>query len=257
MATDIIVEYGEHRNLLRAILAGFGHYMNYLNRLALNYVDEVICVSKRQCEIILKYLPELRNRAIVIYNLPPSLSSIGKRISKEPTLVYASGGSYIKGFNMFLEMLTRVLKRHECKIYVTYGRKTSSLERSLLDKLSQKLNSKLIVLGRLPYKEYLKLHEHVWSLLFPSIYEEPLPYAVVESMLMGTMPVAARVGGVPEVVGGSPAEEYLFTTGDVDEFVDKIEMLLSQSRDNIMDVGSKLREAVLKKFSPEVVKKGS
>jgi glycosyltransferase involved in cell wall biosynthesis len=87
------------------------------------------------------------------------------------------------------------------------------------------------------------------------VCEEPLPYAVVESMLMGTMPVASRVGGVPEIVGGSPAEEYLFTPGDVNEFVDKIEAILSQPRDSIADTGSKLREAALKKFGSETIEK--
>jgi glycosyltransferase involved in cell wall biosynthesis len=60
---------------------------------------------------------------------------------------------------------------------------------------------------------------------------------------------------VPEIVEGSPAEEYLFTPGDVEEFVDKIESLLSQSRDNIADAGSKLREVALKKFDIEIIEK--
>jgi glycosyltransferase involved in cell wall biosynthesis len=74
----------------------------------------------------------------------------------------------------------------------------------------------------MPHEEYLKLHESAWGLLFPSLCEEPLPYAVVESMLMDTMPVAARVGGVPEIVEGSPAEEYLFTPENISEFVNKV-----------------------------------
>jgi glycosyltransferase involved in cell wall biosynthesis len=60
---------------------------------------------------------------------------------------------------------------------------------------------------------------------------------------------------VPEIVEGSPAEEYLFTPSDVEEFVDKIESLLSQSRDNIADAGSKLREAALKKFDSKTIEK--
>jgi glycosyltransferase involved in cell wall biosynthesis len=60
---------------------------------------------------------------------------------------------------------------------------------------------------------------------------------------------------VPEIVGGSPAEEYLFTPGDVEEFVDKIEALLSLSKENIMDVGSSLTEAVLKKFNSDHVRR--
>ncbi|MCG2867610.1 MAG: glycosyltransferase, partial [Vulcanisaeta sp.] len=76
---------------------------------------------------------------------------------------------------------------------------------------------------------------------------------VVESMLMGTIPIAARTGGVPEVVVGSPAEDYLFTPGDANEFMDKIEAVLTQSRDYLLDVSAKLREHVLKLFNTKYV----
>ena len=70
---------------------------------------------------------------------------------------------------------------------------------------------------------------------------------------MGTIPIAARTGGVSEVVVGSPAEDYLFTPGDANEFMDKIEAVLTQSRDYLLDVSAKLREHVLKLFSTEYV----
>jgi glycosyltransferase involved in cell wall biosynthesis len=111
----------------------------------------------------------------------------------------------------------------------------------------------LVILGRLPYSEYLKLHEHAWGLLFPSIWEEPLPYAVVESALLGTVPVASRVGGVPEVVEGTPAEEYLFAPGDAEELAEKVEMLASQPRDYVLEVGMKLRERALKLFDAKKI----
>ena len=72
---------------------------------------------------------------------------------------------------------------------------------------------------------------------------------------MGIIPIAARVGGVAEMVRGSPAEEYLFTPGNIDEFVGKMEMLLSQSRDSIVDAGFSLREVALKKFDLKAIEK--
>jgi glycosyltransferase involved in cell wall biosynthesis len=70
---------------------------------------------------------------------------------------------------------------------------------------------------------------------------------------LGTIPIASRVGGVPEIIRGSPAEEYLFTPGDTNEFIDRIEKLLSQSRNNIIDVGLKLREHVLRLLNEESI----
>jgi len=253
VTTDAIVEYREHRSLLRALLAGLGHYANHINRLAVMFADKIICVSQRQYEILLKYLPELREKAVVVYNPPPPLPIIDKKVSREPILIYPGGGSYVKGFHMAIGALVRVLKRHNCKAYVISGREVPSRESLRLRSLRKRLGDKLTILSKMPHEEYLKLHESAWGLLFPSVCEEPLPYTVVESMLMGTMPVAARVGGVPEIVEGSPAEEYLFTSGDVDELADKIEVLLSLSKESIVNVGMKLRGHVLRLFDEEKI----
>ena len=88
-------------------------------------------------------------------------------------------------------------------------------------------------------------------MLFSSICEEPLPHAVVESALLGTVPVASRVGGVPEIVEGTPAGEYLFAPGSAEELAEKVEMLASQPRDYVLEVGAKLRERALKLFDVE------
>jgi glycosyltransferase involved in cell wall biosynthesis len=90
----------------------------------------------------------------------------------------------------------------------------------------------------LPYIEYLELHECAGGLLFPSIWEEPQPYAVVESALLGTVPAASRVGGVPEVIENTPAEGCLFALRSA-------EALVSQPRERVLEVGAKLRERAL------------
>ena len=253
IATDIIVEYGEHESLLRAILVGLGHYVNTVNRIALNYVDRVICVSRRQCEILVEHIPELKGRTTVIYNPPPPLPGIGKNLDEEPTLLYAGGGSYIKGYHLALKTLTRIAARLKCRIYMIHVKEVGNAK-MVVERISQTLNGRLIPLDRMQHKEYLELLRRTWGLLFPSIVEEPLPYAVVESMLMGTIPVASRVGGVPEIVEGTPAEEYMFTPGDAGELLDRVEKLVSQPREAIVDTGMKLREHALRLFNEGEIK---
>jgi glycosyltransferase involved in cell wall biosynthesis len=255
MATDMIVEYGEHKNLIRTLLTGLGHYINYINRLAIRFVDKIICVSHRQYEILTKYVPGIRDKTYVIYNPSPPMPTVNKRIGEEPTLLYAGGGSYIKGFTMLFNAIARLLKRSKAKIYVIHGDRISPRERSLLEKMSERSNKKLIYLSRIIHKEYLKLHEDVWGLLFPSISEEPLPYVIVESLLAGTIPIASKAGGAMEVVDNTPAEKFLFTPGDLDEFVNKIEMLISLSREEVLDIGTRLREHVFKIFDKNKIEK--
>jgi len=110
-----------------------------------------------------------------------------------------------------------------------------------------------IVYEELPYEEVIKLHARAYALLFPSIWEEPLPYVIMESMPLGTIPIASRVGGVPEIVKGTPAEEYMFTPGDAREFLDGVEKLILQPREAIVDTGMKLREHALKLFNKEEI----
>jgi hypothetical protein len=45
----------------------------------------------------------------------------------------------------------------------------------------------------------------------------------------------------------------LFTHGNIDEFIDKLEMLLSHSRDNLVNVGIRLKEHTLKLFNEEEI----
>jgi glycosyltransferase involved in cell wall biosynthesis len=137
-ATDIIVELGEHKSLLRALITGFGHYINYINRLATILADKIICASHKQCEIISRHIPEVRNKAEVIYNPPPPISNqptISKRIGEEPILVYAGGASYIKGFQILLKALAKILRKYEAKAYVIL-RKASPREKAFVNETS-------------------------------------------------------------------------------------------------------------------------
>jgi glycosyltransferase involved in cell wall biosynthesis len=252
-AQDFLVERMEHGSLPRAAAAGLGHYANRaVGLLALRCADAVVCVSKRQRDILLRYIPGLRGKTAVIYNPPPPLPSVGKKLGSEPVFVYAGGSSYVKGFHVLLEFLRKAAKGgacRSCRFYVVAGRGSEGR----LKALSAALGGRLVAMDRMPRGEYLKLHRRAWGLLFPSICEEPLPYAVVESALLGTVPVASRVGGVPEVVEGTPAEEYLFAPGDAEELAERVEALASQPRDYVLEVGAKLRECVLRLFNAEKI----
>jgi len=254
IATDIIVELGEHKSSLRALLAGFGHYINYINRFAAMLADKIICVSHRQCEIILRRIPEIWSKAEVIYNPPPPIPTINKRVNDEPTLIYAGGASYIKGFQILIKTLTKILRKHKARAYIILG-KAYPKEKAFVMKLAREVNGRLIPLDRLPYNEYLKLHEHAWALLFPSISEEPSPYAIVEALLLGTIPIASRVGGIPEIAKGSLVEEYLFMPGNINEFLNKIESLLSKTKNYISEAEIELQEHARKLFDRRSIEK--
>jgi len=47
-----------------------------------------------------------------------------------------------------------------------------------------------------------------WALLFPSCWEEPMPYAVYEALLMGVPVVALPIGGQAELISQTPSAQF-------------------------------------------------
>ncbi|MEM2297824.1 MAG: glycosyltransferase family 4 protein [Ignisphaera sp.] len=239
----------EHGSVARALFAGFTSPMNRLCRVWLKDVDAIICVSRRQYEIIKSMLPELADKIKIVYNPPPAIPMVEKRLER-PTFMYLGGESYVKGFHVFLKASRKLLKRYpNVRFLLTQKFRNSTV--SVIERLEKAYN----LHGYLEYEEVLKLHSITYALLFPSIWEEPLPYAVMEAMLMGTIPIASKVGGIPEIVGGTYAEKMLFKPGNIEELLNKIESVLTMSSEQIANVGHRLREAILKKFDPEVIKR--
>jgi len=253
LTTDVVVELGESGSLLRAVASGFGHYANALNRVALLHADSVICVSRRQCEILEKHAPEVRGKAAVVYNPLPPMPDVEKRPDEVPTVLYIGGGSFIKGFHIAVKTLAKVLASHNARAYVIAGRSVRPEQARLLEKLSKKFGERFVVLGRIPWEELLRLYSRAWALLFPSINEEPLPYAVLEAAAMGTIPVAFRVGGVPEVVEGTSAEKFLCEVADVGCLSEKIEDIFGMSREKLVDMAIEIEESVKGRFDLESV----
>ncbi len=55
----------------------------------------------------------------------------------------------------------------------------------------------------------LRLVASAWALLFPSCWEEPMPYAVYEALLMGEPVVALPIGGQAELISQTPSAQFM------------------------------------------------
>ena len=162
-AADFLVEYGKHGSLPRATAAGLGYYVNRaVSMLVLRCADAVVCVSRRQREILLKHLPELKSKTTVIYNPPPPLPVICKNPSRDLVFVYAGGSSYVKGFHALLKFLSRVARRGgcgSCRFYVVAGH---GPERPL-KVLFVALEGRLVALGAAFPLDFSRSRCRTWS----------------------------------------------------------------------------------------------
>jgi len=127
----------------------------------------------------------------------------------------------------------------------------------ILKRLSEKYrNLEIRVVGRVEYEELLEIHKKAWALLFPSIWEEPLPYAIVESSILGTIPIASAIGGVPELLGGTIAQQYMVSPGNAEDLVKRVAEMCSLGVNDVMVLGYKLRGEVLQRLDPNRIERG-
>jgi len=268
----VLAPYEEHKhriildNIRLERMKSFKHCAGvgllwWLPKLARKWVsqaDKVICVSKRQAEIIADQVPELRDKIEVVYNpLPPGTINAEpkKELNNTPTFLYVGGDSYVKGFHMLLKAVKELGKQEVKARIILAGEYGNDNLKTLNDLRSRYRGLEVLMLGRVSRDEILKLHEKAWGLVFPSIVEEPLPYAVVEAMALGTIPIASSVGGVPEIIGDCPAKKFLFKPGDANDLIEKLKILALQSKERVLDLGMKCRDHVGEMFNKENIER--
>jgi glycosyltransferase involved in cell wall biosynthesis len=234
--SDLLVELYENRSLLRALVSGSLSTSQMLYWLALLYSDAVIFVARRQLELIRKYGVRLPLRKTeVIYNPPPSVE-VRKTLGEAPVFIYVGGESFIKGFHVLLRALPSLARLGaRVRLFGNY-------------RGFQVKSRHVEVVGKVPHDIVMRAHEDAWGLLFPSINEEPLPYAVVEAALAGTVPIAVRVGGVPEVLSGTGAERFMFRAGDAEDLVGRVEELIGLGVEGVMEVGEEVKGVVRRRL---------
>lgn len=192
-----------HRNMLNVAYT-------MLIRQWVSMADCILAVSKRHAKLISKYMPECRSKIRVQYNPLPPVPNIKKNLDSTPTFLYVGGDSYVKGFHILLQSMKQTVKENTPVKFILANHYGKNALRAV-GKLNRLYGEKIKVVGKISREQLLKIHERAWALLFPSICEEPLPYAVLESMTVGTLPIASNVGGVPEIVEGTCAERFLFS----------------------------------------------
>lgn len=247
VSENVRYELAEHGSMSRAMASTFFLPLHRFVRNWLRGADEVICVSERQATIMGRHL---RRRTRVIYNPLPAIPFVEKR-GNSPRFLYIGGTSPMKGMNTFVEACGELLKRHgDARILVTKG--DPVMWKRAFSGIPEESYQ---ILGWVDHSEMSRLHTSTKGLIFPSLCEEPLPYAVSEAMLHGTIPIASRVGGVPEIVGGSFAERMMFRPGDSIELLERMETILNMSNAQISGLASALRDSVMEKFDAQIIRR--
>jgi glycosyltransferase involved in cell wall biosynthesis len=105
------------------------------------------------------------------------------------------------------------------------------------------------VIGHVPHKRIVELHRESWALLFPSLTEEPAPYAITEALLLGTIPIVSKIVGWQYRERASTLlEKYMFNPMDPKDIFGKVKAIADSDVNTIKKESILLRAAVLKPF---------
>jgi glycosyltransferase involved in cell wall biosynthesis len=240
------------RDLKHCLGAAALWWLPTLARKWLTHADKIICVSKRQADIITDLAPELAGKIEVAYNPLPSEfvnANINKEIDDIPTFLYIGGNAYIKGFHIVMS----IIKGWRTRARFILTRISNREIINILDKLNDK-DRKIEIHPQLNRDDFIKLHKRSWALLFPSVWEETFGYAVIEAALSKTVPIAFRVGGVGEVIEGTVMENFIINVYDINQFVKKMAFISRLSPSEVIALGGRIRDDVLRKFNIEVIR---
>jgi glycosyltransferase involved in cell wall biosynthesis len=215
------VKYLERRNIKSVFLNIGDAVRTPLLAEWVSEADTVIAVSKRHAELLAKALPTIRGKLLVVYNPPPPVPRIKKEPANTPTFLYLGGESYIKGFHILMQAMKTFLKEGYKARFILAG-KYAPRSLKKFERINKLYGNSLHVIGYVSHERTILLHREAWSLIFPSICEEPLPYVVLESLLTRTIPIASAVGGVPELFTLGELTRFLFKPGDFRSLYEKI-----------------------------------
>jgi len=204
----------------------------------LHHADAVIFVSNKQKKLFLENIKEtFDSRSYVIYNPIPSLKPL---TMEEDGVGFFGGLDPIKGFSYLYEAWKN--------IYLKYP-SNKKLHVALASQLPSKIERMGIIRhGRLSGSYYENVYMKIKTVAFPSISPEPSPYVVTEACLRGRMLIASNIGGVQEITEGLKGI-ILVKPKDTKELTEAIDWALSLDRSEILELGLKNREGILKKFN--------
>lgn len=156
-------------------------------------------------------------------------------------ILYLGGPRFEKGYHVVKELLKRVTSNPESLRLVSdfiFAIRTNESEFKYPVKLEV---SKY-------FCDVEAYYSKSFITLVPSIYYEPLPYTVIEAVAYGSLVLAFKVGGIPEVI---PCDFFLVEPNNVDSFYEKFIEIIRSDRQLLYEKLEMIRDYVIKMFNAE------
>jgi glycosyltransferase involved in cell wall biosynthesis len=174
---------------------------------------------------------------------PNFLTDLGVEGEKEDYAVFIGRLSPEKGFDTLIQAWKR-LPHLPLKIVGT-GPCAAEIQDQFKDLPGVEF------LGQLPYAEMIAILRKALVLVCPSIWYETFGRVVMEAFACGVPVVASRIGALTELVGCDQRIGLLFSPGDSEDLVSKMEWLWNHPAEQDR-MGKAARKEYLQKYTPQV-----
>jgi glycosyltransferase involved in cell wall biosynthesis len=217
-----------------ALNSTIGGYIGKLVR----FSDAVICVSKVHRDLIVHSKPSISDKTFVVYNPLPECKNI--KIEGND-FGYFGGTDCLKGFYELQKAMIH-LNQKDIKFRIHSTKLASKKSVDFFTKIG------IVPYGKLDRKEFLNLYKKIRGVIFPSIWNEPWPYVIVEAILNGRFVIASAIGGIPEQLEDCKGT-ILCEPGNYEDLANAIDLVGNMEKEEIINLGLHNKETFLKKFN--------
>jgi glycosyltransferase involved in cell wall biosynthesis len=241
------VVYQIHGGALPQELFTGNRWLTSLLRHTLSYPDVVLVLSERELAAYRKFAPNvdvvLIANAVEIEDVDLDLT---RYASKRPLeVVYIGRLAYSKGvFDIVQAVALLTARGTEIHLRLAgYGAAEQQLRKAIS---KAKLDDRVKLLGPVFGASKRRLWQSAHVLAFPS-HAEGLPYALLESMAAGVVPIITPVGAIPDVIDDQ-VHGIFVPPGSPEAVADALERL-HRDRDALHRMAVAGRERIVDKYS--------
>jgi glycosyltransferase involved in cell wall biosynthesis len=217
--------------------------------LAMKNSDLIIAVSKFIKRKLIEKYPITQRKVIVLPNGADTDMFHPKRefdirgelgLRKSDFIVLFSGNLWEeKGFHIALKTAQNLHKRNEDIVFLAAGGLLPD-KNPRHRKWMFQTPANMKYLGFLSHADLARYYASADVTIVPSLWEDPCPLVVFESLASGTPVIGSRIGGIPEFIDDG-IDGYLITPGSVSELVNRI-LLCKRNARRLETMGEEARK---------------
>lgn len=230
-------------SLLKSLLTSIEAYY-YKKNSIYNNIDLIITPSDFAKNKILENNLKLK-KINTIHNFVNLKEYEQYQVTNEGYALFSGRLSIEKGINNLIKAFTTT---NFGKLYIAGdGPEKENILKYIKD---NKLEDKIKLLGFLEQKELKEYISKCSFVILPSICYENCPYSILEAFSMKKPVIAARIGGIPELVKDG-YNGYLYKYDNVDELFNLINSAFTNTK-KLYELGENALKDVIEKYSTEV-----